>query len=91
MPMHAIRGRIKQFSRYYNGNFWQDHHKDPFPKIFLICPSIRVQKSLLRSIPRILDEKDADISFFLGLKEDIQKRGIQDGTWEGINPSSGLK
>jgi len=82
MPMFAIRRRIFQYCRYYTGNYWQDHNKDPFPKIFLICPNLRVQKSLLKSIRQTLDTEDADISFILGLKDDIQKRGIKGNTWE---------
>lgn len=82
MPMFAIRRRINQYCRYYNGDFWQDHNKDPFPKVFLICPTLRVQKSLLKSIPQTLEVEDADISFFLGLKDDLVRRGIQPDSWE---------
>ncbi len=85
MPMFAIRRRIYQYCRYCNGSFWQDHNKDPFPKILLVCPTLRVQKSLLRSIPKILEEEDADISFFLGLQGGIQKRGIQSDSWETVD------
>ena len=82
MPMFAIRRRINQYCRYYNGNFWQNHNKDPFPKVFLICPTLRVQKSLLKSIPITLMAEDADISFFLGIKEDLVKQGIRPDSWE---------
>lgn len=82
MPMFAIRRRINQYCRYYSGNYWQDHNQYPFPKVFLIYPTLRVQKSLLKSIPQILEVEDADISFFLGLRDDIKKRGVQPDTWE---------
>ena len=85
MPMFAVRRRIHQYCRYYNGNFLQDHNKAPFPKVFLVCPTLRVQKSLLHSIPKILDEEDVDISFFLSFKDDIQKRGIQADSWEAVS------
>lgn len=84
MPMFAVRRRINQYCRYYAGNFWQDHNKDPFPKIFLICPTVRVQKSLLKSIPQTLETEDSDISFFLGLKDDLIKRGIRLDSWEAV-------
>ncbi len=87
MPMFAIRRRINQYCRYYNGNFWQDHNKDPFPTIFLICPTVRVQKSLLKSIPQTLDVEDVDISFYLGLKADLKGQGIRPETWEAATPS----
>lgn len=82
MPMFAVRRRINQYCRYYAGNFWQDHNKDPFPKVFLICPTVRVQKSLLKFIPQTLEVEGADISFFLGLKEDLVRRGIRPDSWE---------
>jgi hypothetical protein len=82
VPMFAIRRRIYQYCRYFVGNYWQDHNKDPFPKVFLICPTLRVQKSLLKSIPQTLAVEDADISFFLGLKDDLVKRGIRPDSWE---------
>jgi len=82
MPMFAVRRRINQYCRYYAGNFWQDHNKDPFPKVFLICPTVRVQKSLLKSIPQTLEVEDANIYFFLGLKEDLVRRGIRPDSWE---------
>lgn len=82
MPMFAIRRRINQYCRYYNGNFWQDHNQDPFPKIFLICPTLRVQKSLLKSIPQTLETEDADISFYLGLKDNLIRQGIRPDSWE---------
>lgn len=84
MPMFAIRRRINQYCRYYNGNFWQDHNKDPFPKVFLICPTLRVQKSLLRSIPQMIETEDVDISFFLGLKENLIRQGIRPDSWISI-------
>lgn len=84
MPMFAVRRRINQYCRYFNGNYWQDHNKDPFPKVLLICPSLRIQHSLLRSILQLLEVEDANISFFLGLKDDIKKRGIQSDTWETV-------
>jgi hypothetical protein len=82
MPMFAVRRRIQEYCRYFNGNYWQDHNKDPFPKVFLICPTRRVQKSLLKSIPQILETEDTDISFFLGLQSDIQQRGVRNDSWE---------
>ncbi|MBW7956072.1 replication-relaxation family protein [Patescibacteria group bacterium] len=81
-PMFAVRRRIHQYCRYYSGNYWQDHHRKTFPTILLICPSERIKNSLLRFIPHQLVPEGVEISFYLALKEDIQKRGIQSDTWE---------
>lgn len=83
-PMFAIKRRILQYTNYYLANYWQDHNKYPFPKILLICPSVRIQKSLLRFIPQVLEDEEAEISFFLGLKDNIQKDGLGQDTWESV-------
>jgi hypothetical protein len=84
IPMFAIRRRIQQYCRYYQSNYWQDHNADPFPKIFVICPTERIKKSLLYFIPKLLEEQEVDIVVFLGLKDSIIKSGIQPDTWDKV-------
>lgn len=83
-PMFAVRKRIEQYCRYYQANYWQDHNRHPFPTILLICPTLRIKQSLLRLIPKTLNEEGLEISFYLGLKTDIQQHGITVTTWEAV-------
>lgn len=83
-PMFAIRNRVKQYVNYYDDQDWQENTNYPFPKILLICPSIRVQKSLFKFIAKITYEEDSPIKFFLALQEEIQKNGINNQTWHSI-------
>lgn len=79
-PMFVVRNRINQYIRYYEDNYWQENHKHPFPKILLICPSVRVINSLSRYISEKVDE-ETDIEFYLALKDSISLKGITDDTW----------
>lgn len=81
-PMFLVRKRIDQYVNYFQANYWQNNYMHPFPKILLICPLVRVKNSLLRYIPTVLESEEVEMSFFLGLQDDISKNGIRPETWE---------
>lgn len=87
-PMFAIRKRVDNYLEYYQENYWQDHNKYPFPKILLICPSVRVKISIQKYIASLLEFEDDGLSFFLGLKDNIDKFGINQNTWENVETSA---
>jgi hypothetical protein len=81
LPMKEIRRRVRRYMHYFEANYWQEHNKEPFPAIFLVCSLPRVQKSLSKLIP---DEANSNISFFMAQKSNIQEKGIQSDTWESV-------
>lgn len=82
LPMKAIRRKVERYFEYFEDNYWQDHNKEKFPVVLLVCSLPRVEISLHKFITQKLDEYDADISFFLTQKADIDRNGITGETWE---------
>ncbi|MEO8581225.1 MAG: replication-relaxation family protein [Patescibacteria group bacterium] len=82
-PRMILRKRIRQYLNYYDEQYWQEEMKKPFPKVLLICPDERSRKYLQRFI-RVKLDGESDVSFFFGLRADIQKRGVQEDTWETV-------
>jgi len=79
--MKEVRRRVRRYIHYFEANYWQEHNKEPFPAIFLVCSLPRVQKSLSKLIS---DEANSNISFFMAQKSNIQKGGINSDTWESV-------
>ncbi len=84
-PPLVLENQIKSYCRYYRGNYWQDNYQYDFPKILLICPNAFVKNLIAGFILENVDGNRLPVEFFLALKPDIQKRGFQLDTWEGIS------
>lgn len=80
----AVNRRIKQYISYFKKNYWQEHVQLPFPSILLICPNTKLKGHLLSFIAKEIEKEEVDLNFFLSIHADIQQRGIQMDTWEGV-------
>ena len=74
-PRMILRRRIRQYFRYYEQGYWQDHAKKPFPEILLIFPDERSKRYVVRFVKKILENGDFP-SFYLSTWQEIQKEGI---------------
>lgn len=71
----VLRKRIRQYFQYFENSYWQDHNKNPFPSIILVCPDSRSHNYLNIHIQKQL-EKNIELSFYLSLKSDIKSKGL---------------
>lgn len=81
-PRFVLRNLISRYFKYYERKYWQDHYIYPFPKLLIICPNVFTKNYLMGFISETLEEKEIPVEFFLALRLDIQKGGIQSDTWE---------
>ena len=70
-----IYKRIKQYFKYYDEDYWQEHNKNPFPDIIFVYYDIKTKKELEKIIKRNLEE-EPNLSFSLVMYDDIKKKGI---------------
>ncbi len=78
----TVDTRVKQYNSYFKKQYWQSHVDYPFPKILFILPHGKLKTHLQKFIKDQLKYERIDIHFFLGIKGDIQQKGIQVNTWE---------
>lgn len=71
----VLRKRIRQYTEYYDNEFWQDHNTTLFPSIIFICPDVRSRNYLNTHISEKLSEFP-DMAFYLAIREDVQKSGL---------------
>lgn len=71
----VLRKRIRQYTEYYDNEFWQDHNTIPFPSIIFICPDARSRNYLNTHIGERLTEFP-DMAFYLATQEEIHKSGF---------------
>ena len=67
--------RIERYGTYYEANYWQDHAKDPFPNIILVCTDEWSYKYLFKTIQRTLNNTP-DLNFYLTTRELIKTKGM---------------
>lgn len=70
-----LRKRIRQYTEYYDNEYWQDHNRIDFPSIIFICPDARSRNYLNTHIGEKLLEFP-DMAFYLAIREDIHKSGL---------------
>ena len=75
-PRMILRKRIKQYFSYFEKGYWQDHMKHDFPEIIIVCPDNTSKNYLNVFIKRMLKEKMDNLSFYLALREEITKQGL---------------
>ncbi|MCL4354832.1 replication-relaxation family protein [Patescibacteria group bacterium] len=74
-PRMILRKRVRQYLNYYENNYWQDHNKNPFPEIILVCPDNTSKNYLSKFIKKALDNTE-DLNFYLSLREDVKAKGL---------------
>ncbi len=67
--------RVKQYFKYYEEDYWQDHNKNPFPEIIFICFDEKTKKTLIKIIKKNLEEEE-NLSFSLFDIKDLRLQGI---------------
>ena len=70
-----IYKRIKQYFKYYDEDYWQEHNQNPFPDVIFVYYDLKTKKELEKIIKRNLEE-EPELTFSLMSFDDIQKRGI---------------
>lgn len=76
--------RVKQYFKYYEEQYWQDHNKNQFPEIIFVCFDEKTKKNLIKNIKKGLEEEE-NLLFSLVMVEEIKKKGISKQTLERVN------
>lgn len=76
--------RVKQYFKYYEEQYWQDHNKNQFPEIIFVCFDEKTKKNLIKNIKKGLEEEE-NLLFSLIMVEEIKKKGISKQTLERVN------
>lgn len=63
MPYFAIRKRFKQMSAYYDSDEWEGE-SDQMPAWLVVCQAEKLEKRLIKNLPKLMDE-DADLMLFI--------------------------
>lgn len=71
--------RVKQYFKYYEEEYWQDHNKNQFPEIIFVCFDEKTKKNLIKNIKKGLEDEES-LSFSLTTMEDIKNKGINKDT-----------
>lgn len=71
--------RVKQYFKYYEDEYWQDHNNNPFPEIIFVCFDEKTKKNLIKNIKKGLEDEE-NLSFSLVMFGDIKKMGLNKGT-----------
>ena len=74
-----IYKRIKQYFKYYEEEYWQDHNKNSFPEIIFVYYDLKTKKELEKIIKRNLEE-EPNLSFSLLMSDDLLQKGISKET-----------
>lgn len=84
-PRFAMRARIKQYITYVEEEHWKKHTDQPLPLILVVCPDEQKRRYLYRFIKVALNDSFLnDLSFFLAIKQDILKHGLQSNIWQKV-------
>ena len=67
--------RVKQYFKYYEEQYWQDHNKNQFPEIIFAWFDEKTKKTLIKYIKKSLDYEE-NINFSLTSVEEIKTKGI---------------
>ena len=67
--------RVKQYFKYYEEQYWQDHNKNQFPEIIFVYFDEKTKKTLIKYIQKSLDYEE-NINFSLTSVEEIKTKGI---------------
>jgi hypothetical protein len=67
--------RVKQYFKYYEEQYWQDHNKNQFPEIIFVYFDEKTKKTLIKYIKKSLDYEE-NINFSLTSVEEIKTKGI---------------
>lgn len=70
-----IYKRIKQYFKYYEEEYWQDHNQNPFPEIIFAYYDLKTKKELEKNIRKNLEDEE-NLSFSLGMFDDIKRKGL---------------
>jgi hypothetical protein len=71
----VLRKRIRQYFRYFENDYWQDHNENPFPAIILVCPDTRSFNYLYRYTQKLLEE-EPELAFYLTARDDVKTKGL---------------
>ncbi len=78
-----MRKRVRQYFNYYKNGYWQDHTDKPFPEIILVAPGDRLKHHLGYFIQGKL-KQDAQLSFYLSTRDQVQKKGLTKETLQKV-------
>lgn len=67
--------RVKQYFKYYEEDYWQDHNKNPFPEIIFVCLDEKTKKTLIKIIKKSLNDEE-NLNFSVTTMENIKSKGI---------------
>ena len=70
-----IYKRIKQYFKYYDEDYWQEHNKNPFPEIIFVCFDEKTKKNLIKNIKKGLEDEE-NLKFSLTTVEEIKSKGL---------------
>lgn len=83
VPRFAIKVKITKYLDYFTNNTWEEHTKDPFPKVLFVCPNVHTKTYMVRTIKSMSEGRD--ISFYLTTKDNIKNEGITSEIWEKVS------
>jgi hypothetical protein len=67
--------RVKQYFKYYEEEYWQDHNQNPFPEIIFVYYDLKTKKELEKIIRKNLEDEE-NLPFSLVMFDDIKKKGL---------------
>jgi hypothetical protein len=70
-----IYKRIKQYFKYYDEDYWQEHNKNPFPEIIFVYYDLKTKIELEKIIKRNFEEEQ-NLKFSLLMVDDLVRNGI---------------
>lgn len=68
--------RVKQYFKYYEEDYWQDHNKNPFPEIIFVCFDEKTKRNLIKNIKKGLEDEE-NLKFSLTTVEEIKSKGLR--------------
>ena len=70
-PFFTAMRRLKQYIDYAGGGGWEAGTESEFPKVLFVCDTSSLQRRLLKSSLRMLDEADEEFELYLTTKANL--------------------
>lgn len=78
-----LRKRVRQYTNYYEAQYWQDHTKKPFPYVIFICPDDRSKNYLYSFIQKILLDQP-ELSFYTTTRDLVKTNGFNKNSLQKV-------
>lgn len=87
LPRYRMRKRIKTYiNDFYDSGDWENATDNPFPMIYILCPTKALMIYCKRLTKALLEDKDVDDLYLLfTYEQEVRKQGITSEIWEPIS------